>query len=124
MDRNPQEKGLPHPNAYQFYTFAMMGKYRWPQSYVEGLKALLPGGQISCQACRRNQADFIWCSPLIYGNRYASDRLSDLNSFERQMLCKTCLVESFTVKIRELGLWFDEFNPPVDDDGFATSFDT
>lgn len=119
MDR----RGRIHANAYQFYPLDSMKELRWSQDYIDGLEALLPSGQSMCQNCGRSKAVFSWCSPDIYSNNYSSNKLQDRSRFELQVLCKDCLVKKFSDRLLELNLWFDELNPPVDSDGFSTSFE-
>ena len=121
----PMKYGQPfHVNAYQFYNFDEMKKYKWPKDYIQGIQNILPSPSTFCQSCTNKTAHFSWCSPDLYGNNYTSTKLSQEGSYQREYLCSSCLFDRFKQKVLENDNVFQEFFPPVDSDGFATSFET
>ncbi|MDG6908469.1 MAG: hypothetical protein JRN20_22085 [Nitrososphaerota archaeon] len=111
-------------NAYQFYTFDEMKKYKWSQKYIDSIRQILPAPNTSCQACATNMASFAWCSPEIYSNNYTSVKLNSEGTYRKEYLCSHCILDKFKEKVTENDSVFEEFNPPIDADGFATSFET
>jgi len=110
-------------NAYHFYTFIEMKQYHFPQEFIEGLKGLMSISHPRQCLCGV-PAHFVWCSPEIYNKDPLSPKLKIADQFQRQYLCGRCLASDFTRKIIDEDIHFDDFLPPVDSDGFCTSFET
>jgi len=117
-----------HVNAYVFYTLDELSKTswrtgKWPQKYTDQIRQTLPPPNTICQSCMTNDAFFAWCSPEIYSNNYTSDKLNPEGTFRRELLCGNCFAVQFRSKVVENENVFAEFMPPVDVDGFLTSWD-
>ena len=109
-------------NAYQFYSMKDLKKWNFSEKFIENVKQLLSSMSSECDECKR-KANFIWCSPEIYNDDPFSGKIDISKPFEKRFLCGNCLSEEFAKKICENNLHFDEFFPPIDFDGFCTSFE-
>jgi len=109
-------------NAYHFYSFKDLEKYNFEPEFIAGLRSLLPTSTPQCELCIE-EAHFVWCSPDIYFDDPFSPELNTNEQVKKQYLCGNCLAKEFTNRIYEEDLYFDEFWPPVDTNGFCTSFD-
>ena len=117
-----------HVNAYVFYTIEELAKTtwktgKWPLKYAEQIRQTLPPPNTMCQSCRTRNALFAWCSPEIYSSNYVSDKLNPEGTYRREFLCGNCLAVEFRNKVSENDDVFEEFMPPVDVDGFLTSWE-
>lgn len=109
-------------NAYQFYNYEMMNRFWFTQEDIDFIKSLIPPSRVKCSQCE-NSAHFLWSSPAIYNNKVLSGEWDHTKQFKKKFLCGRCCAEEFIKKMNELDLYFDEFFPPLEEDGFYTSWE-
>jgi hypothetical protein len=112
-------------NAYQFYRFDqadLKPQWRRAQENIDALRSYLPSDSAFCKWCNTH-AGFNWCSSVIYFDNPFGQRVNDSSMVEEEPLCEKHLLESFKKRLLELDITFAEFIPPVDTEGYCTSFD-
>ena len=110
-------------NAYHFYTFDRMVKlYEFKQKWVDDIKMFLPPSKAKCKDCG-SSAHFTWADPQVYYGEPFPDSVNVHGTFKRELLCGRCLGKRFAEMIHTNNLRFDCIQPPLDEDGFCTSFE-
>jgi hypothetical protein len=109
-------------NAYHFCTFSQMGElFGFEEEWVETIRKLLPSNVERCEQCG-GSAHFNWCGTSLYSEVSSSHEVVGNGNASKVMLCGECLGKRFAELIILKDLRFDAFCPPVDSDGFCTSW--
>ena len=110
-------------NAYQFYTFPrMIELYGFSRKWVNDIKSFLPAPNAKCQDCG-SPARFNWCDPAIYGGEPFPENVNTGKPFKQEVLCGECVGKKFAAMIYAKDLRFDDIWPPLDADGFGTTWE-
>lgn len=110
-------------NAYQFYTFPrMIQLYGFNKKWVDDIKSFLPATNAKCQGCG-SPAHFNWCDSAIYSSEPFPESVNLGGAFKQEILCGDCVGRKVAEIIYEKDLRFDDIWPPVDADGFCTSWE-
>jgi hypothetical protein len=113
----------PKWNAYDFYTFERMIKlYEFDKKWVDDIRLFLPPPKSKCEDCGTS-AHFNWCDPQVYYGEPFPDNVNVDGTFKQEILCGRCVGKRFAERIYANDLRFDSIQPPLDDDGFCTSWE-
>ncbi len=110
-------------NSYQFWTFdRMLRLYNFEKSWVDDIKRFLPAATATCIKCGQ-RAQFNWCDPKVYFGEPFPDKVNIAGNFKQELMCGECLAREFGERITSGDLRFDSIWPPLDADGFCTSWE-
>jgi hypothetical protein len=107
-------------NAYHFFNFQEMKRFNFKGNYVASIQQILPTNDSSCRRCRAT-AHFTWVDSSLYRDNPYLGEPDGIPFMSKTFLCGNCLFKEFEKQIINHDLYFDEFHPPVDKNGFATS---